>query len=258
MAQDKNSFLAYADWIYVIEKLSDVQAGQVFKHLLRYVNDQNPEFNDQLLEIVFEPIKQTLKRDLKKYEKIRGKRSKAGKASAEARRLTKENNLEQNQQVLTSVNKSQQALTNSTVSVSDSVSDSENTNNIILSEGQEKLIKSLCEVFGISEQRQFQSYALLINAIRKQITDGNYDWFKTQVNYYFLYKNASGEKLHGFRTFIGDLIEPDKGAWNAENWQKKYNDHKKKSGASKSSNVQPAPVARIGKSSTLKDLIPKK
>jgi hypothetical protein len=42
MAKDKNSFLLYCDIIHTVEKLDDVQAGKLFKHLLKYVNDQNP------------------------------------------------------------------------------------------------------------------------------------------------------------------------------------------------------------------------
>ena len=71
MAQEKKSFLLYVDLIHTIEKLNDEQTGRLFKHILRYVNDQNPEAQDQFTEVVFEPIKQSLKRDLVKYEGIR-------------------------------------------------------------------------------------------------------------------------------------------------------------------------------------------
>jgi hypothetical protein len=71
MAKDKNSFLIYCDVIHTVEKLTNEQAGALFKHLLRYVNDQNPVAEDIVTEIAFEPIKQSLKRDLNKYESIR-------------------------------------------------------------------------------------------------------------------------------------------------------------------------------------------
>jgi hypothetical protein len=70
MAKDKKSFLIYCDIIHTVEKLSDKQAGILFKHVLNYVNDKNPEPPDLITEIAFEPIKQSLKRDLKKYESI--------------------------------------------------------------------------------------------------------------------------------------------------------------------------------------------
>lgn len=73
MATNKRSFLLYCDIIHTIEKLSDEQAGKLLKHILRYVNDQDPTAEDVLTEIAFEPIKQSLKRDLVKYEGIRTK-----------------------------------------------------------------------------------------------------------------------------------------------------------------------------------------
>jgi hypothetical protein len=69
MAKDKKGFILYSDLIHTINKLTDEQAGKLLKHILEYVNDNNPE-SDQFTEVVFEPIKQTLKRDLQKYEGI--------------------------------------------------------------------------------------------------------------------------------------------------------------------------------------------
>lgn len=69
MANDKKGFMAYADWIHSAEKMTDEEAGQIFKHLLRYVNDKDPEPPNRLIELSFEPWKQQLKRDLKKYER---------------------------------------------------------------------------------------------------------------------------------------------------------------------------------------------
>ena len=89
MAENKKSIIIYCDLIHTINELSDQEAGKVFKHLLSYVNDLKPEPPDRLTQIVFEPIKQQLKRDLKTWEKKKGSRSMAGKigglASAEAR-----------------------------------------------------------------------------------------------------------------------------------------------------------------------------
>jgi len=68
MAENKKSVLLYCDIIHTIEELDDIDAGLLFKHYLRYINDQNPEPPSKLIKIVFEPIKQNLKRDLKKWE----------------------------------------------------------------------------------------------------------------------------------------------------------------------------------------------
>ena len=79
MSNWKNSFILYKDLEPTIAKLSDEEAGKLFKHLLQYVNDKDPILDDRLLELVFEPIKQSLKRDLEKWDWIRNKRSEAGK-----------------------------------------------------------------------------------------------------------------------------------------------------------------------------------
>ena len=71
MAENKKSFLLYCDLIHTVEQLTDEQAGDLFKHILRYVNDQEPQTDNVITRIAFEPIKQSLKRDLQKYEHIR-------------------------------------------------------------------------------------------------------------------------------------------------------------------------------------------
>lgn len=70
MATNKNSFLLYCNINEMVKKLPDEKAGQLFKLILAYVNDENPTTEDILLEIAFEPIKQSLKQDLKKWESI--------------------------------------------------------------------------------------------------------------------------------------------------------------------------------------------
>ena len=76
MAEGKKSFVAYCDWGEVFEQLTDTQAGQLAKHLFRYVNDTDPETKDPIVNIAFTPIKQQLKRDLVKYEE-RAERSRS-------------------------------------------------------------------------------------------------------------------------------------------------------------------------------------
>ena len=79
MAENKKSFVAYCDWQETFEELSDEEAGKLVKHLFNYVNDKNPETSDKLTKMCFIPIKQSLKRDLKKYEKYVEKQSVNGK-----------------------------------------------------------------------------------------------------------------------------------------------------------------------------------
>lgn len=125
MAQGKKSFVLYADLIHTIEKMPNEKAGELFKHILRYVNDQEPETDDLIINLTFEPIKQQLKRDLQKFEEVKAKRSEAGKLSAELRALKK---TEQTLTNSTSVESVEQTLTNSTDNVNDNDNDNDNDN----------------------------------------------------------------------------------------------------------------------------------
>lgn len=78
MADGKKSFVLYCDLIRTIEHLTDEQAGRLFKHVLEYVNDRNPETDDIITKLAFEPIKQQLKRDLGKWEKYINKQRENG------------------------------------------------------------------------------------------------------------------------------------------------------------------------------------
>lgn len=113
MAENKKSFVLYSDQRSIIDMLPDELAGQLIKHIYAYVNDENPVNNNPMVNLAFEPIKLQLKRDLQRWEETKEGRSKAGKASAEARR----NKSEQQSTNLTNVDFVQQTSTNSTVNV---------------------------------------------------------------------------------------------------------------------------------------------
>jgi len=117
MAVGKKSIIIYSDWIELFESLSDDEAGKLVKHFFRYVNDLNPIAPDRLTEISFVQIKQSLKRDLVKWEETRLKRSKGGKASAEKR-----NKIQHTSTKPTHVKSVQHTSTHSTDSVNVSVS----------------------------------------------------------------------------------------------------------------------------------------
>ena len=89
MAENKKSFILYADLIKSIDHLTNEEKGILFNHLLEYVNDKNPILEDRLILTAWKPIENQLKRDLKDWEVTIGKRSEAGKASAEAKKLAK-------------------------------------------------------------------------------------------------------------------------------------------------------------------------
>lgn len=132
MAENKKGFVLYADILHTVKHLTDEQAGKLFKHVLSYVNDEDPKSEDPIVNIAFEPIKQQLKRDLEKWETIRKKRSEAGQKSAEARKNKGTNS--------TSVKSVKQTLTNSTVNdnvnvtvtVNDNVKENVINNNSLL------------------------------------------------------------------------------------------------------------------------------
>jgi hypothetical protein len=136
MAEGKNKIIVYADWIEIFEPLSDDEAGKLVKHFFRYVNDLNPTSPDRLTTLLFDgSIKPTLKRDLRRWEEIAGKRSEAGKISAEKRK-------QQEPTKSTSVESVEQTPTKSTVkdkaNVTVTVKDNEIVNEILLKKEPKK------------------------------------------------------------------------------------------------------------------------
>ena len=79
MALNKKSFVLYTDQRSYFDKLNDQEAGQLIKHIFSYVNDENPNPVDRIIDLSFEPIKLQLKRDLIKYESISDRNKLNGK-----------------------------------------------------------------------------------------------------------------------------------------------------------------------------------
>lgn len=127
MAKDKSSFILYSDTLHTVRILSDEQAGRLFKTILEYVNDEDPNPTDPFVVLAFEPIKQQLKRDLKNWEKIIHFKQESGRIgglkSGESRR-TKQN--EANEAKRSKGKQTKQTQANEPVSVSVSVNDSVN------------------------------------------------------------------------------------------------------------------------------------
>jgi hypothetical protein len=150
MAEGKKSFIIYCDLIHVVSKLPNEKAGELFKHILEYVNDNNPETDDLLLQVLFEPIKLQLKRDLQKWENESLKRSDSGRLgglkSGEARRKQKEAN-----EASASKSKQTQANEAVTVTVNDNVTvnviDKEKDFYNQISEFKEKYSKEMLRAF---------------------------------------------------------------------------------------------------------------
>lgn len=121
MAENKKSFILYTDQSGVFNQLPDEIAGKLIKHIFAYVNDENPICDDLIINIAFEPIKQSLKRDLKRYEQYIEKQSLNG---AKGGRPKKAIETQETQPFFEKPKKAD--------SVSDSVNDNDNKINLLV------------------------------------------------------------------------------------------------------------------------------
>ena len=134
----KKSILIYSDFLPKISKLSDEQAGKLFKGLLNYSNGITPEFDDILLDYAFEDIKTTIDRDSEKYSL---KCLKNKEIAIERERIKRERNN-------TNVNERVRNSTNSTDRDIDSDSDKDiDIDNDILLEKETKEENLETEIF---------------------------------------------------------------------------------------------------------------
>lgn len=162
MAEDKKGFLLYADLIHTIEKMPSEKAGDLFKHILRYVNDLNPVSNDLIIDLTFEPIKQQLKRDLIKFEKSKDEKSLSGRIGNLKRWnidlynkfISKELTIEEAETIANNRKVSQpdkvqsQSIANIAVNDNVNVNDINNNNNTIESIDYDYLLKYINDSFG--------------------------------------------------------------------------------------------------------------
>lgn len=205
MAQDKKSIIVYADWMPQFEQLSDEEAGKLIKHFFRYVNDLNPDAPDRLTQIAFEPLKQSLKRDLKKWESIKEKRAEAGRKgglkSAKTRnKSSKTKQLEANE-ANASFDKQNQAneavSVNGNVSVNDISTKVDNDNREIKNFSDDKN-------FEISENLKFNSPSWIESvAMQHKIS---IDEIQKKIDEFVLFLRTT-EKVHkSKREFISHFI----------------------------------------------------
>jgi hypothetical protein len=183
MAENKKSFILYCDQKGVWDKLDDAQAGRLIKHVIAYVNDENPEAPDFITELAFEPIKASLKRDLKKWEKQQTQRSEAGKRSAEVRKR----NAKLVKRDSTTVNeRSVSSTVNGNVSVNGSVSDNVNVSTDV----------------DIPAYDEFKEYAL------DKCSELNFNVPENSINAKYQswkangWRNGNGKKIKNWKTTI--------------------------------------------------------
>jgi hypothetical protein len=167
MAENKKGFILYADLVFVFDNLPREIKGDLIQIILDYVNDRNPIVTDLLLKTAFEPIKQQLKRDLRKWETQTEKRSEAGKKGMESRwgnkdkqDITKDNNVINDIACITNITDTVTVTVNVTDNVNDNVI---NTNTAQVLVVKEKVIESEFE-------RTFSEYLEMRKKIRKPAT----------------------------------------------------------------------------------------
>ena len=172
MAENKKGFVLYADLIHTVELMTNAEAGNLFKHILRYVNDLNPETNDITIRLVVEPIKQQLKRDLKKYEAKVTQCSEAGKRSASLRKVKRK------QRSLTDV---KLRATDSTVKDNVIVNVKDNDkDNIISIEDAYDFLKNKepekIELFEMQNKKDFPDYNIFTTNFNSIIIENDIMW----------------------------------------------------------------------------------
>ena len=160
MATGKKSVLLYCDLIHTIEKMDDKTAGEFFKHYLRYINDLNPKTDNPLVDIVFESVKQNLKRDLKKWES-RAERSRLN--GTKGGRPKKPKETQKTQQVILKPKKPDTVTV--TVNVKDTVND------ILLEKETKELFNSWIE-YRKEIKKPIKSKRTLISLAKKIKKEG--------------------------------------------------------------------------------------
>ena len=210
---EKNSFVLFKEQKEIVDKLSDEDAGKLFKAIFEYVDNGEVPKLTQLLDIVIIPFKQSIDRNSEKWEQIKEKRSLAGKASAEKRASknkqnpTNPTNVNSVKQTSTNVNKSQQSSTDSTVSVS--VSDSVSVNN------KEKNIKKEKHKYGRFGRVKLtdDEYERLVKEFTKDFIDNQIELLDEYVE-----SNNNKNKYTNFNLVLRKSIR--------ENWFKNKNEPK--------------------------------
>ena len=176
MATNKKSFVLYTDIIESIRLLDNAKAGELFKHILSYVNDENPSTNDVIINLAFTPIKQSLKRDLIKYDTYINKQSENGKKGGRPK----------TQKTQPFISKPKKAD-----SVSVSVSDSVNDNKIYIPTIQEFLNHATTKLAYQNKDAQYYNHALT----SKYNTWLDDDW-----------KNAHGKKIKNWKNALNNTL----------------------------------------------------
>lgn len=120
----KSSFILYTEIADVIKELTNEQKGVLFQAILDYQLGNEIMISDSIVRIAFIPIKQNLDRNAEKWERIRLKRSEAGKKGM-AKRWSDNKPITNDNKAITNDNND---ITKITVNVNDNVNANANVN----------------------------------------------------------------------------------------------------------------------------------
>ena len=189
----KKSILIYSDFLHKISKLSDEQAGKLFKGLLNYSNGITPEFDDVLLDYAFEDIKTTIDRDTEKYSL---KCLKNKEIALERERIKRERNS-------TNVNERTQVITNSTDKDKDKdIDNDKDIDSDILLEKETKHIHE--KIFDF--EKVWYSFQGKKNTYEKDLKNFNLKTDGLDVDFEKLFYEAKKSKNIYFQNWINDLF----------------------------------------------------
>lgn len=153
----KDSFILYTEQKEVLDKLTDEQAGRLFKAIYEYAATNNLPKLDSLLDLVVIPFKQNIDRNNEKWEEIKKKRSVAGKLGAEIKKQKQANEanakfVKQNKQ-----NKANEAVNvNVNDNVNVNVNDNANVINNIYDDDVAKINDTFLQTIGSTNLNNIQ------------------------------------------------------------------------------------------------------
>jgi hypothetical protein len=86
MEEKKKGCIIYADLIHTVRKLPKEARADLLMAILEYINGETPIISDILVDLVFEPVRRQIDRDVEKYEDKSRKNSENGKKGGRPRK----------------------------------------------------------------------------------------------------------------------------------------------------------------------------
>jgi len=181
MANGKKSFILYCDLIDEIDHLTSEEKGILFQHILEYVNDMNPVLEDRVLLSCWKPIRNKLKRDLKKFDEIKQKRAEAGAKGGK--------------QKVANASKKKQSKANLADSVNDNVNDSDSVSDNEIKEKHRLVL-------------WIEENAPRVQKLTNPITNEQAERIKTEFDKEFIIELF--EAMHNYKNLTKNYIDANK------------------------------------------------